>query len=147
MKFQSGPAGFLSPFLIYKQMRAPHTQQQNREKAAQNFNAVQAHEGQRWRGRDGRIGILLAPASRYPNFDLETVDLEVLSGIRTHQNREKSMFPSPRLLFASGWRFIHQNLQTGPVTSPAPTWTSPSPAPPPESLPPFPPLPAGRQGQ
>lgn len=102
MIFLNGPSVLFSFFVkIDKQMRAPHTWHQNREKP-QNLNSVQAHDGQ-CQGMGGRIEILMASASRYPNFNLETVDLEVLSGIRKHQNRERALLALQTLLFASEW--------------------------------------------
>lgn len=86
----------------------------------------------------------MVSASWYPNFNLETVDLEVLSGMRRRQNRERG------LCSHQSCRSLHQNEEneeTGvvivppellcicpvsvPVSVPSPTLTQG----PPEALP------------
>lgn len=53
--------------------------------AEQHLNVVRPLRRSTLRGSE-RIGIPMVSASRFPNFNLETVDLEVLSEIRKYQN-------------------------------------------------------------
>lgn len=70
----------------------------------------------------GRIGILVASAGRYPDFNLEAVDLEALARMRKHQDGEKFLSLLRELLSASeqkdggeGVAMIHPDLHICPV--------------------------------